>query len=264
MDKELIRGDDKEGLFRWGRFVLILLTAFLAVQTLSGLQGLNKPEPAYNVVSVSGEGEVLYIPDIASFSFAVSIDAKTVGEAQSQVTEKIDSILASLKDLGVEERDLKTSNYSISPKYTYAPSVCSQTYCPPGRQVLDGYTASHDISIKVRKADEVGKALAVIADSGATNISGVSFVVDDEDLLMEEARARAIADAKSKAKMLANELDVRLVRVISFNEYTNDRPQPYFDTYAMGNEMMKASSAPTLPAGENKAVVNVTVTYEIK
>ncbi|MFH1473225.1 MAG: SIMPL domain-containing protein [bacterium] len=264
MDKELMGKDGKERLFYWGKFVLIFLTAFLAVQILGALKDLNKPEPAYNVVSVVGEGEVISIPDVATFSFAVSMDAKTVSEAQSQVTEKMDIILASLKNLGVEDRDVKTSNYSIWPKYSYSQEICSPTYCPPSRQVQDGYTANHNITLKVRKVDEIGRVLAVVGDNGATNISGISFVIDDPDQLMEEARAKAIEDAKSKAKTLANNLNVRLVRVISFSEYANGRPQPYFETYALGEDTMKASSAPTLPAGENTTNVSVNVTYEIR
>ena len=261
-----VNHDDKAKMFRWGKWVILFLAAFLAVQTLGALKGLGNIGPAYNLISVVGEGEVVSVPDTASFTFSVSAEAKTVAEAQSQVTEKMDGILAELKSLGVEEKDIKTINYSIWPKYSYSQPVCTlqyPSYCPPGKQVLNGYTASHSIALKIRKVDEVGKALSLVGEKGATDISSISFVVDDEEKLIEEARAKAIENAREKAGALADELDVRLVRVISFNE-NNSNGRVYYEGYGMGGDTIKASSAPTLPAGENITTISVTVTYEIR
>ena len=261
-----VNHDDKSKMFRWGKWVIFFLAVFLAVQTLGSLKNLGNIEPAYNLISVIGEGEVVSVPDTALFTFSISAEAKTVAEVQSQVTEKMNNLLAELKNLGIEEKDIKTTNYSIWPKYSYSQSVCTlqyPSYCPPGKQVLDGYTASHSVSLKVRKVDEVGKALALVGEKGATDISSVSFVVDDEEKLIEEARAKAIKNAREKARALADELDVRLVRVISFNE-NNSNDRLYYENYGMGGDAVKASSAPTLPAGENMTTISVTVTYEIR
>ena len=260
-----INYDDKAKMFRWGKWVVLFLAIFLAVQALGALKDLGNIEPAYNLISVVGEGEVVSIPDTASFSFSVSAEAKTVAEAQSQVTEKMNGLFTELKNLGIEEKDIKTTNYSIWPKYSYSQAVCTlqyPSYCPPGKQVLDGYTASHSVTVKVRKTYEVGKALSLVAEKGATDISNVSFVVEDEEKLIEEARAKAIKNARDKAKALADELNVRLVRVISFNENSNGRP--YYEAYGMGGDMVKAASTPTVPVGENTTTISVTVTYEIR
>lgn len=242
----------------------MVLALFLAVQAVGALKNLGTPNPSYNSISVTGDGEVVSIPDIANFSFAVSANADTVSDAQAKVTEKMDTILAGLKDLGIDEKDIKTTNYSVYPKYVYTAGICSPTYCPPSKQTLDGYTATHNTSVKVRKTEEVGQALSVAGDNGATDISSVNFTADDPDILTEEARARAIADARLKAKNLAKDLGVRLVRVVSF--YENNGPRPYFETaYGMGGDVaIKTASTPTLPTGENKTVVSVNVTYEIR
>jgi len=187
-----------------------------------------------------------------------------VSEAQTQVTEKMDAVLAALKDQGIEDKDIKTTNYSVYPKYVYTAGICGPTYCPPSQQTLDGYTATHNVSVKVRKTEEVGQALSVVGDKGATDISSVSFTTDDPDQLTEEARANAIADARAKAKRLAKDLGVRLVRVVSFYENNNGYPRPVYETMGMGGDMAKVSSAPTLPTGENKTTVSVNVTYEIR
>jgi len=261
---EPINLDEKSRLMRWGRIVLMILALFLAVQAIVAIKSLDTPNISYNSITVIGEGEVVSIPDIANFSFAVSADAKTVSEAQTQVTEKMNAVLAALKDQGIEDKDIKTTNYSVYPKYTYTAGVCGPTYCPPSQQVLDGYTASHNVSVKVRKTEEVGDALAAVGDKGATDISSVSFTTDDPDQLTEDARAKAIADARAKAKVLAKDLGVRLVRVVSF--YENSGPRPYLEmAYGMGGDgAVKATPTPSLPTGENKTTVSVSVTYEIR
>ncbi|MFZ2484805.1 MAG: SIMPL domain-containing protein [Minisyncoccia bacterium] len=257
---------ETQKVLKWAGIALIVLAVFLGVQTLGALKGLRGINPAYNSISVTGEGEAVSVPDIASFSFTVSADAKSVSDAQGQVTSKMDAILAELKTLGIEEKDIKTTDYSVWPKYTYEAMVCSSTYCPPGRQVADGYTANHSILVKIRDTEKAGEALAVAGDNGATGLSGISFTVDDPDKIMDEARAEAIKDAKEKAKTLSKELGVRLVRVVSFYDNTGGGPMPYY-AEGMGGDMMvktQANPAPTLPTGENKVVVNVTVTYEIR
>ena len=255
-----------EKIWKIARIALIVLAIFLAVETLVAFKNLRSTNIGYNSISVTGEGEVVSIPDIASFSFSVSADAKLVSDAQEQVTRKIDAILSGLKKLGIEDKDIKTTDYSVWPKYTSEPMICTQNYCPPSRQVPDGYTVSHGISVKVRNAEDAGKALALVGDGGATNISGISFTVDDPDKIMDEARTLAITDAKNKAKLLSKKLGVRLVRVVNFYDNTGSGgPIPYYAEGIGGDAMVKTTaSAPTVPAGENKVKISVTITYEIQ
>lgn len=272
MNTDFVKESDKNKLLKWALWALILLTVFLGVQTLAAFKGLRTTDPVTNSISVTGEGEVVTVPDVATFSFSVSADAANVSDAQSRVTEKMNAVLAALEALGVEEKDIKTSGYSVWPKYRYESAVsypCTPNSCPPspgGRQVLEGYTANHFVTVKVRNTEDAGRALAVAGDNGATDISGISFTMDDPDQALEEARALAIADAKTKAKVLSKDLGVRLVRVVSYFDSTQNPPMPY----GMGHDgdmavMMKsAESSPTIPQGENKVRVNVTVTYEIR
>src|SRR3989344_5709107 len=251
-------------VLKWVRVVLIVLAIFLAVEAFGAFKDLRGVNPAFNSISVTGEGEVVSVPDIATFSFSVSADAKVVSDAQERATGKIDAILAGLKSLGIEERDVKTTDYSIWPKYTPEPTICSPTFCPPSKQVQDGYTVSHSISVKIRKTEDAGKALALVGEKGATNLSNISFTIDEPEKLLDEARAKAIADAKEKAQVLSKELGVRLVRVVSFYDNMNEGV-PYYATAMGGDSVVKAGpAAPTIPVGENKSVVNVTVVYEIR
>ncbi len=251
-------------ILRWGRLVLIFLAVFLAAESISALKHWHDVNPAYNSITVSGKGEAFAVPDLATFSFSVSADAKTVAEAQSKVTTKIDAIISKLTDLGIEKKDIKTSDYNVYPKYTYSSSPCSPNYCPPSKQTQDGYTASHSISVKVRKTDDAGLALAAAGDAGATNLSSISFTIDDIDQITTEARAMAIKDAKDKAEALSDELDVDLVRVVSYSDGSEGSPMPYYSERSVAGNMTVDAKAPTIPTGENKVSIVVNVTYEIR
>jgi len=251
-------------IWRHLSWVLVLLAIFLALVSLSALKDWRSASQVYNSISVTGEGEAISVPDIAQFSFSVSADAKNASDAQEQVTKGTDDIFAGLKDLGIEEKDIKTTDYSLWPKYTYAPVICSPNYCPPSRQVADGYTVSQTVSIKVRKTADAGKALAVVGEKGATNVSGLNFTTDDPNKNINEARAKAIEDARSKAKVLAKSLGVRLVRVVGYSDGGYPGPVYFNSAFGIGGDIEKTASVPTLPAGENKTKVSVIVTYEIR
>lgn len=264
MDNDARSGMGK--LVKWGSWVVMALGVFLVVQTLNSLKDLRTVNPVYNSISVTGKGEVITVPDIASFYFTVTADAKTVTEAQSNVTKKVDTILAELKALGIEDKDIRTSDYSVWPKYTYEPVSCTPGFCPPSRQVSDGYTVNHSMTVKVRKTEDAGKVLSSVGSKGATNVSGLTFTTDDPDKAMAEARAQAVQDAKAKGEELAKNLGVKIVRVVGY--YDNSyNPYPMYADGMGGNAVGMAKSvevAPTLPQGQNKVVANVTVNYEIR
>jgi uncharacterized protein len=257
--------EEVKKILKWTRIVLIVLAIFLAAETLGAFKNLRSVDPTYNSISVSGVGEAVSIPDIAVFSFTVSADAKVASDAQGEVTKKMDVILTKLKALGIEEKDINTTDYSLWPKYTFGSTICSSTFCPPSRQVQDGYTASHNVSVKVRSTKDVGEALAVAGENGATGLSNISFTVDDPDKILDEARDEAIKDAKEKAKLLSKELGVRLVRVVSFSDNTGGVTPYYAEGFGVDTMVKTAvAPAPTIPIGENKVSVNVTIVYEIR
>jgi len=253
---------EMQNIYKWAWIVLIILAVFLGIKTLDSLKNLSETSPSYNTISVSGEGEVFAVPDLATFSFTVSADAQTVAAAQEAVTGKVDAVLVALKELGIEEKDIKTSDYSVWPKYRY--EVSPAIYPPiPSRQVPDGYTASHSVTVKVRDTAKAGEALAAAGSAGATNLSGLSFTIDDPEELRNEARKIAIENAREKAEILSDDLDVKLVRVVSYSDNSDGGVFPYYrEAFGMGGA--DAPATPTLPAGENKIRVTVSVTYEIR
>jgi len=242
--------------------VLIALVAVKTVTELKSMSYIGKSENAMNVITVSGKGEVLATPDIATFSFSVTEEAANVGDAQTKATEKTNSILAYIKEAGIEDKDIKTSSYSIYPRYEYQ----STSIYTSGTRYLAAYVVSQSVEVKVRAIEDAGTILSGIGEFGATDISGLSFSVDEQDELARDAREIAIKDAREQAKVLANALGVDLGRITTFYESTPYQPYPmyYSKEMAMGAADSRVQVAPELPVGENKIVSNVTITYEIK
>jgi uncharacterized protein len=260
----------KQRLLKFGSLTLLMLIIFLAVETLATFKNLRNI-PARDTISVFGVGEIFAIPDLATFSFTISADAREVSLAQKMVSDKMTGVTKALEDIDIDKKDIKTVGYSTWPKYVYVNDavVCTPTYCPPqrpGRQVPDGYTTSHSVIVKIRKTEDVGKALGLVGEKGATNISNVTFTIDDLEKINNEARALAIADAKSKAKTLSKELGVRLVRIVGYDDSSGDYPYsvPYSADVRSFVEPALKDFAPTIPTGENKIEMSVTVTYEIR
>jgi uncharacterized protein YggE len=253
-----------------GAAALGMLALFLLIMTLSQLKEfryIGTGVAATNTISVTGEGEVFAVPDRATFTVTVREDAEEVADAQDEATEKMNAIIAYVKSAGVEEKNIKTVSYYVNPKYEYTQSVCTNFSCPPSNQVLVGFEVSQTLEIKVEDPKKAGELLSGVGGKGASEVSGLSFTIEDEDALREEARSMAIEEAKKKADALANELGVKVVRVVGFYEDAGGYPpMPYYGKGGVAMDMAatREAVAPELPAGENKIVSNVSVTYEIR
>ncbi len=254
-------------ILKFGGLVLIMLVVFLVVEVIYTLRltaHVSESTPAMNVITVNGKGEVLAVPDIANFTFGADETAKTVSDAQKAVTDKVNKGIDIAKAAGVDEKDIKTVSYNIFPHYQYTQTVCSVNYCPPGKQVIDGYEVSQTIQVKVRDTAKAGDILGKLGAVQLNNISGLNFTIDDEDKVLTEAKDKAIADAQQKAKDLARSLGVHLGKIVSFGD--NGYPMPIYAQSAMKETMLGAGDAANVqvPAGQNTITSNVSITYEIK
>lgn len=246
----------------------ILLAVFLAVVSIKGIQSFNDNDmPAYNSISVIGKGESISVPDIATFSFGVTETAKTVADASDKAANRMNAALKAVKDAGVAEKDIKTTSYSINPKYEYENGDCNIYRCVSGKSILVGYEVGQTVEVKVRDLKKAGDVFSTISSLNVENVNGLSFSIDDIEKYKAEARAKAIADAQAKAKVLAQQLGVRIVKITSFYD-SSDQPMYYGRGEGMGGDMMvmsaKAVSAPEIPVGEQKITSSVTIMYEIK
>ncbi|HPY08801.1 MAG: SIMPL domain-containing protein [Patescibacteria group bacterium] len=209
--------------------------------------------------SVTGSGTVYAKADIANLTVGLKTEVKkTAAEVTKKNSEKMNEIIAVVKELGVEEKDIKTTNYQLSPVYTWIDRE--------GQKLL-GYEVSQNITLKIRDLDKISEIIARTTEKGANQIGGINFTIDDEYDLKNEARKIAIAKAKEKAIAIAAETGMELGKIKGVLE-TNYQPVTYSNAYkTMGFlEMDRADSVvtPSIEVGQNEVKVEVTLIYEVK
>lgn len=255
-----------------GAGILALFAVTILAITMS-FGNRNKPNSMENTITITGKGEVVVIPDIASFNFTIEQKSRDMVDAQKTVTEKMNNLLAELEKNGIEKKDITTESYQTYPNYEWkvtAITPCTPTFCPPsngGSNELTGYTVSHNVRVKVRDITKTGDISKLLVTAKVTNLSGPNFEVDDIERLTDEAESLAIADARKSAQIKARDLGVRLGRVVSF--YTNDGGYPMpMAVSADSSYMMKTGAeimpTPTIPTGEGKITRSVSVVFSIK
>lgn len=238
--------------------LLVIVLAIIGKMIFGGHERYERNSIQKDTITVSGKGEMMVKPDIATISFSVLAENMDVAKAQSDSATKMNNIIAFLKNNGVDEKDIKTTDYNIYPRYDY---INNTAYPYNGKQTLAGYDVSQTVSVKIRDLTKAGSVLGGVGSLGVTNISGLTFGVDKEDDVKVQARNLAVEDAKTQAQTLAKSLGVKLGKITAFSESNN-----YPIYYGIGAAKMMdsvSSVAPQLPAGQNTITSNVNITYEI-
>ncbi|OPL11966.1 MAG: hypothetical protein AVO34_01735 [Firmicutes bacterium ML8_F2] len=250
------------------KFLLGVLVVFLAVLTVSTAVSVQNKikEGKYigqeietkNTITVSGQGEVYTKPDLALAVFSVETEAKTVVQAMLENTDKMNNIINKMKGAGIKEKDLKTTDFNLYPRYEYRRE--SSIY-PTGERVLAGYNVTQSLQVKIRDLDKIGGVIQQATDAGANQVGSLQFTVDDEDEFKNQARKLAIQEARDRAEAIADQLSVNLVRVVSFSE---SGYAPSYDYSLMEKAPVSGGGeTPQIETGENKIQVSVSITYEI-
>ena len=232
-----------------------LIAAFgMCVVALSGLtvvaraQEVKSAPPARIVVS--GEGSVRAAPDYALIASGVTVRAKTAQEAAGANAKLMVAVTAALRDAGIAQEDIQTARYSIEP-----------IYAPPQQNAepkLTGFSASNQISAKVRDIARVGDIIDRLIGAGANEIGGVQFLHSDISKALDGARQAAMADARRKAQVYAEAAGIRLGSVIWITEEPG-----YAPSYPMA-ALRASSPAPTpVTAGEDTLRAQITVGFDI-
>lgn len=237
------------------------LVFILLIATLWALKTFNlsvpvtitsRPAPAD--FSVVGEAKVDVVPDTAIVEAGITVsNARSADSAESQITEVNNRIIAAMRDLGIEDTDLKTSNYSINPNYSYE-----------GRtQQIVGYNGQASVTIKVRNTDQTSAVVTAATEAGANNVQGARFMIDDPQKFRNEARDKAIENAKEQAEVLSKKLRITLGRITNMSEgSTNDTPQ--YERVLMTKGMIANSAEPEIVEGTQTVSSVVTLYFEIK
>lgn len=235
------------------------------------VSAFSRSVPSTRSFSVSGEGKVIAVPDVAELSFGVLTEGgKNLANLQKENTEKANGVIEFLKKNGIEDKDIKTQSYNITPRYQRfscppRPPVGGKgeaAPCPPPEIV--GYSINQTVSVKIRSLNKVGEILSGVVKEGANTVSGPNFTVDDPSGLEQKAREEAMQKAREKAVATAKSGGFRLGKIISVNEGVF-APQPYFAKgLALGIGGDFGGERPSIEPGSQEVRVNVTLVYEIK
>ncbi|MBU2582309.1 MAG: SIMPL domain-containing protein [Alphaproteobacteria bacterium] len=203
-------------------------------------------------VTVSASASISAKPDMARITSGVQTEAASAKEAASANTKTMANLIDGLKSLGIEEKDIQTSNFSVNPRYQH-----SGDGRPPR---IDGYQVSNDVNVVIRDLKAVGDILDKMIGLGANQVRGLAFEVSAAETLTDEARTAAIANARRRAELFAKAAGAGVGEVIEIREggggYEGPRPMR-----AARSEM--AMSVP-IEAGEQSLAASVTVTWELK
>ncbi|MBN2186632.1 MAG: SIMPL domain-containing protein [Dehalococcoidia bacterium] len=207
-------------------------------------------------VWVTGQGEVMAIPDIATLSLGIEAQKDTVAEAQAQANEAMNDVMETLKDNGIDEKDIQTQRFSIYPITRWLERE--------NKEEIIGYRVTNMVTAKIRKVDEAGVVIDAVARAGGDyiRIQNISFAVDDTEPYYEEAREKAMEDAKNKAEQLADLAGVRLGKPTYVSEGAVYLPPITRDFYE-GGMAVPAAPETSISPGELKLTLNVQVTYAI-
>jgi uncharacterized protein YggE len=199
-------------------------------------------------VTVSGTGKVTYVPDIGTIAAGVSSDGKTAEEAWQKNAAAAQKLVDFLKNLGLQERDFKTSGIGLVPRYVH----------PKDQEPrLVGYTASYELSVTVRNLKDLGQVLDGLVANGANRQMNISLGCSDPERLLDEARAKAVADARKKAEIYASGAGAALGQVVSISEGSLSP----FRSFSYEHVAPAGAKALPIATGEQDLSVSVTVVW---
>lgn len=235
--------------------VVLLMTFVVAACTPAPAQpGAAQANTPAGGITVVGQGEASGEPDQASVQIGVETFAEAVSEATAANEERVQSIMSALQEIGIEEADIQTSNYSL---------WAEQPRGDEGVQGIAGYRVMNQVNVTIRDIDQVGAVIGAVTEAGANSIHGVSFSVADPAALEADARADAIENARQKAASLAELSGVELGEVISVSEVIGQSGMPLLEGFG-GHDMAVGSAGPGIAPGELSYGVQVQVTFAIR
>lgn len=215
------------------------------------------PAPARaapTLLSISAEHQVQVAPDKADITLGVESQAETAQAAAQQNAQAMNSVMDALRRARIADRDVQTSNLSLSPRYRY-----EENRDP----ILVGYTASNTVNVTVRDLRNLGRIMDAVVAAGGNQVQGVSFGVQNPDPSLDEARRQAFAKARARAELYAQAAGLRVSRIAQIAEGGAYAPPPPMPMAMARMTAMEAAPTPVSP-GEVGMTANVNVVFELE
>ncbi len=246
----------KKLIYNLGAVFIVFLTLFVISLTMnefakSDYAGLDQPRS----IRVSGEETLHEVPDEAEIVFSVVTQGEDYGEATNRNSQQMSEVRDYLKENGLGDEDMKTLNFSVSPRYRETTENRDRE-----REII-GYEVENNLKIKFKNLDEIDSLIAGAIDAGANKVAGLSFSVSNEEELKIDARKKAIENAREEAELIADSLGVSVGRVLDYSESAGFyAPRVSMD---LMEEAADDSQQVPIEPGENEIRSSVEVTFEI-
>lgn len=234
-------------------FVFLFVLIALALNACApNTVGSNEASAPLRTISVTGSGQAVLTPDIAHLTIGVRTEAASAQKAVQENNQQAQTVIDTLLALGVAEKDIRTTNFSISPR---------QQYDREGNPTTRTYVVQNSVYVTVRDLDIIGQLLDEVVQAGANQISNIQFDVADKTEALAAARDAAVAEARAQAEALAQAAGVSLDQVQSIAFYNAVPVTTKADSRLM---MAEAASAVPIQAGELTLTVSVQMVFTIK
>ncbi len=239
----------------------LVYVAVAALFTTTALQAQNSasldlvttdPKIDAPIVTLTVTGTAATKPDRAVIIAGVQTKAVSAADAMAQNAKQMQSVLTALKAKGVADKDIQTSSINLSQDYDYSDKG----------QVFKGYIANNSVTVRMKDITKIGAVLDTLVTSGATNINGPSFMVEDDTMLSEEARTKAMAKANNMSVFYAKNAGYARARLLSIMEGQDfGGPMPMMNMKTM--DAAGGVGTPVEP-GEVTKAINITVKYRLE
>jgi uncharacterized protein len=236
--------------------IIITGAVYLFARFAPGIPVSTVTTQKLTLFTVEGDGKVTVVPDTGIVSLGINTTKNSVKDAQSEANRVVNQITADVRKLGIDDKDIKTENYSIYPEYDYQNNN-------PAR--ITGYRINITLTIRVRQLEKINSVIDTATADGANTVGGIQLTVDDtkQKELLRQARQQAINEAKEKAGSLAAAAGITLGRVVNVQEGASSAPRPmYMAAEKIG---MGGGAADTnIQAGSTDITSHITLSYETR
>jgi len=230
----------------------LLLAAALAAPTAPVLAQAPTP-PAISadgtLLSVSATGEATRVPDVATLSAGVVTQAADANAALRANAAQMNRLMEAVREAGIAERDIRTSDLGVSPQYRRGDGQAPQ---------ISGYEARNTVNLTVRDIADLGAVIDALVAAGANQVYGPNFQIGEPGEAHDEARRAALETARARAELYGQALGLRVRRIVSISEGGGFVPRPMMAMRAMD----AMESSPVSP-GESTVSVNLDVVFEL-
>jgi uncharacterized protein YggE len=234
---------------------LLMILAVLVSACGTALAQAPTPEPAKRTISVNGSAQATLTPDIAYMTIGVHTENAEAKKAVTDNTSGAEKVIAALKSMGIDAKDIRTANFNIYP---------SQEFTPEGQLKSTKYVVDNSVFVTVRDLSKVGDVLSAAIGAGANNVSGIQFDVADKNAALADARKQAVDNAHALADELAKAAGVTLGQVQSITFFGSSvPPMPVFEGKGGGAADQAIASVP-ISAGQLTVSVDVSIVFEIQ